>query len=165
MKYIKITLFLLILNGFSLFGQTELSSVQIESKNFPMADINNIIKLLELSSSEWETEMEKFDFANRGLNEGCVYYTSFPNIDSHILTFKRCPGPELEINWSDISNSEITFLDVLVNELEPHYKNTDDNSVQRYAFKFNDFIYDFRIIREDKIELVRIKKIVKQKNK
>lgn len=149
---------ILILTTLNIFGQTPSGNFKIGSYSYPKPCVSNFIKWLDLSTMEWETEMKKYEFSDRGIENGCVYYASGASIENAVFSITKCPGNVIGITWNDFSRKGITKLDFLISEIEPYYKKTDANGSSIYTFRNGSFAYEFSVTRDNSFEFVIVKK-------
>lgn len=148
----------------NLFGQTPADNFKIGAFSYASPNVSNIIRWLNLSTMEWETEMKKYQFSDRGVDKGCVYYGSGASLDNAVYSISKCPGNLMSITWSDFSQKGTTKLDALISEIEPYYSNTNEKGNSVYGFNNGGFVYEFTVHRDNSFEFVFIKKFL-HKNK
>jgi hypothetical protein len=95
-------------------------------------------------------------FSNRGIDEGCVFYGSGKDLTDAVFSISKCPGKIMSSEWTDFSRKGITKLDDLLNELEPYYKNIDENGNSVFTFKNEGFSYTFTLFRKQEGEFVTV---------
>lgn len=160
-KYFLTVFFLTSLN---LFGQTNTESLKIENYSYPNPSISNLLKWLDLTTMEWENEMKKYEFSDRGIENGCVYYGSGASLKTNVFSIAKCPGNFMSVTWTNFFQIKgMTKLDVLISELEPYYMKTDDKGNSKYAFKNGDIGYEFTVNRQNTGEMVFVKKFIFQR--
>lgn len=157
----KLIAVILIVNTLSLYSQD--IDLKIGEYFYPNPSKVNFIKWLDLTTIEWEAEMKKFDFSDRGLDDGCVYYSSGISLDEGLFGIFKCPGNFMKVIWSDRLQKGITKLDALINELEPYYEKTNERGKAIYVFKHGDFAYQFTVHRDRSFEFALVKKYNLQK--
>lgn len=164
MKSVEKLLFtVFILTAVNVFGQTTSDNFKIGAYSYPNPSVSNFLKWLDLSTMEWEAEMKKFEFSDRGIDDGCVYYGSGASLDNAVFSISKCPGNLMSVTWTDFSRKGITKLDELVNEIEPYFQKWDEKGAAGYGFRNGDFWYDFTVHRDNAFEFVFVKKYSLQK--
>lgn len=142
-----------------------INELKIGAYSYPNPSMANIMKWLDLTTMEWEAEMKNFEFRERGINKGCVYYSSGRlrnSVEDGIFGIDKCPGNLMTVSWTDFSGKGITKLDALINELEPYYTEfREDFAI--YDFKNSDFTYQFIVSRNNLTEIVRVERYNLQK--
>lgn len=149
----NIILLMLLLFGFICFGQSEVMTIKINGFTYPKANVENIIRWINLTSSQWEAEMKSYQFSDRNISDGCVYYGSGGSLNNGIYTVDKCPGNSVRIYWSDGSRSGITQFDFLISELEANFI-AKDESFSYYGIKDVTYTYIFRVVRNDGLEVI-----------
>ena len=104
---------LIITTSVNLFGQIP-DNIKIENFSYPNPSVNNFFNWLNLTTMEWETEMKKFEFSDRGIDNGWVYYGSGASLKNGVFTIAKYPGNLMRITWSDFSGNNSTKLDGLI---------------------------------------------------
>ena len=159
----KILFTFFILIAVNVFGQQTSNNLKIGAFSYPNPSVSNFLIWLDLSTFEWEAEMKKYEFSDRGLDNGCVFYGSGASLENNVFSISKCPGNLMSVSWTDFSQKGITKLDALINEIEPYYKETIDNGNSVYAFKSGKFAYEFTVHRDNSFEFVFVKKYPLQK--
>ena len=140
-------------------AQTNTSKIKIDLYYFPEPTVEKVIKWLDMSSREWENEIQPY-FFQRGISENCIFLGSAAKLKQAILTYKRCPGQILSFDWLDLSGTKGTKFDKLVDELDPYFSNYR-NGVPVYSFQINEIKYEFTVSRESNRELIFAYKLPK----
>lgn len=134
------------------FCQSEPISLKIENKTYPALTLTNVFRWLEMSTSDWETEMRKYDFTDRKPSDGCIFHGTGASLNNAILAITKCPGNKVELNWRDYSSKKTTKLDHIVDELEPYFI-AQNGATAEYGFIKDDKRYRFIVLRDDGLEL------------
>ena len=151
-------LFLVLFLQMNTMAQNDCGTFKISSFTFPNPCVENFIKWLNLSTLDWETEMKKYQFSDRGIDEGAVYYGSGASLDKAVFSISKWPGNMMSVTWSDFSLKGITKLDALISELEPFYTSTDEKMNTHFQFKNGEFAYEFTAHRNNSFEFVVVKR-------
>jgi hypothetical protein len=149
--------FLLLESTQNSFGQTTIESFKIGNFTYAKPSIKNFVHWLNISTSEWETEMKKFQFSDRGVQSGGVYYGTGADLGKYVYSITKYPGNMMNADWGNFARDGITKFDDLANELEPYFLQTDDKGRNIYQYKTSDAIYEFTM-RRNGDELVFVKK-------
>lgn len=139
-----------IFSSVNIFSQQQSGNLVIEGYSYPQPILSNIFKWVDLSTSEWEKKMKKYDFSDRGLTEGCVYYGSGTSI-SGVYSIKKCPGYKLDVTWADYGQKGITTFDQIMNELEPYFWKNEQGFLI-YSVRKGNFDYLILVNRDRNTE-------------
>lgn len=153
-----LTIAAFILSVATIFAQSSSDNLTINGYRYPNPTVSNLLDWIGLSTMDWEAEMKKFDFSDRGIESGCVYYGSGASLDNAVFSISKCPGNIMTVTWIDDSRKGITKLDGLINEIEPYYNRGDEDGNAIYMFKHNDFAYHCTVVRDGAYEIVIIKR-------
>ncbi len=141
-------------------AQDYCGTFKISSFSFPNPCVENFIRWLDLSTLEWETEMKKYQFTDRGIDQGAVYYGSGASLEKAVFSISKWPGSMMSVTWEDFSLKGITKLDALISELEPYYNSTDEKMNTHFQFTNGEFSYEFTVHRSNSFEFVVVKRTI-----
>lgn len=157
----KIFFVIFIMTAVNTLGQTASENFKIGAYSYPSPSVLNIVNWIDLSTLDWESEMKKYEFSERGIDNGCVFYSSGSSLIKAGFQICKCPRNLISIIWADRTEKGITKLDTLVNEIEPYYRETDDKGNYIFAFIINNFTYECTLHRDNSLEYVIVKKLYK----
>jgi hypothetical protein len=157
------TLFLLLLAGSKSYSQSPIMTIKINDFTYPLANVENIIRWIDLTNSQWENEMKSFQFSDRNIDHGCVYYGSGSSLSEGIYTVDKCPGNSVRVVWFDHSIKGISQFDFLISELESHFI-TKDDTFAYYGIKNITYAYIFRVARTDGMEAIFVERKLRSEN-
>ncbi|MEZ4721007.1 MAG: hypothetical protein R2813_03915 [Flavobacteriales bacterium] len=142
--------------------EQELTSFKLDGKQYLAPTLANLFKCVELSTKDWETEMKKFDFSDRGFQRGCTYYGSGADLSSidGLYVTEKCPGDIISLQWSSFGDNNKSLFDDITYQLEPYFVETTEDNWNIYRIKFDETIgYLFRIHRENSFEVIFLHKV------
>ena len=140
-------------------GQTTNSSIYIDGFKFPKPSTENMIQWVNLSTKAWEKEMKTYQFKQRGIEEGCIFYGSSSSLNDAVYSVDKCLGNRVSIMWNDFSRQGKTVLDDIIDELEPYYIEKIVGGAYKYGFNKDGNSYIFLVERHEAGEFVILTKL------
>lgn len=157
MKKLLIVFFYFIV--FGVYSQCEDSKIQYN--NYPGLCVQNAIKWLNMSRSDWVVEMNKYKFSDNGIgDDGGKYFSTgnnHTNIGVQLVLEKDFNG--LGIHNMPINDFKKSVHDEILNQLEPYFAYKEKNT-NYFIFKYTDGIrYKFGVSLSNNFDFLFLSKI------
>lgn len=140
-----------IVNSFPVLSQNTLRTIDAPwsgSKICVARTVENFITILEMSSSNFESEMKKVGAAVKTGQDYCIeaseQFGNGATLDSPALIFNKCDD-YLSVDWYGSPSAPSVFKDFM-NDIKDHYMQTKEG-MRYYGLKYNGTDYTFRFRR------------------
>lgn len=142
---------------------------------FPRPSVGKVISWLNMSTMEWELDMNRYALSDRFIDNGCVGRESgvllsgdIYTTDSQEYAITKCLDGTVQLGWTDFSKKGITKFDYLFSQLEPYFVKTksfgDNSFAYIYSFTYKDNEYTFSVFRENGYDMVFVKRDSQKSN-
>ncbi len=150
MKKVLFVLFTL----YSVTGHSQCSDITIKSRIYPEICVENAISWLNMSRSEWQSEMNKYDFSKNGNCEGSpCFYTSSELNGSGVLYAVTKEFGRLRIENIPLETKRSIFQNI-IDQLEPYFINKMGNW-NYFRFEYSDGKqYEFALNESSNMDLL-----------
>ncbi len=120
--------------------------------------INNLIRILEMPSSEFDKNMKSKDYS-LNVEDDCNNYVKGGSLDGTIHAVSKCSRYLVTIGWFSLDRGR-TNIKAFKDEIEQYYAGYDrEMQMSYYQVKRNNIIYNFYITADNSSESVFCKKM------
>ena len=155
-KNFVITIFICLLN---LTTNGQCQNEYFENKKYPGICVENTIKWLNMSRSDWYTEMRKFEFHNDAMSdEGPYFSSSDEHWDVGVQYVITKDFGKIMIENIPIGDFKKNIFEKIVGELEPYFREKK-GELNIFRFQYSDNIsYEFVVYQSRMIDKIWVKK-------
>ncbi len=147
-------LFISGITDMSFIAEKQKIGLEIINKNgykLPKPSLKNMIYLFNISSRQFDKELDMLDLEQKGYMENCRYFSTKYEPLKGYFTITRCPSGLMTFEWSAFKSPG--FLNDIIYDLEDYYLGKEE-SMDVYGFKLDGKNYEFSIGRTPEIEII-----------
>ena len=124
--------------SFNTMVNAQCSDRYIENRKYPGICVENLVQWLHQSRSNWENQMETYDFSKKYYDKGdLTFSTSNKHSDIGIQLMFQKPFGFITIINAPLFNKKNGFFSYLIDEIEPFYAGKKAG-MNIFQFKFSD---------------------------
>lgn len=158
----KIVFVLIIIISININAQCD--EIRYKGNNYPAICVKNLIKMFNMSRSQWKSEMQKYDFTHSGISKqpitkGLPFYMTTGQLLEKGFELKIAKGyDKLIVENAPLRGKKRSLFNNILNELESYFIKSD-KGMNFFGFRYTDgYYYTLVVMESENIEIIQLTK-------